>query len=447
MQKAFSEYLHHNQLLPVKGKVILAVSGGADSVVMTHLFHRVEVPAVIAHCNFHLRGEDSDEDERSVRKLGDQLGLEVLVKHFDTHAEVEKRGGSVQMVARDLRFEWFNELLQKDEYNVVAAAHHLDDQIETFFINLLRGTGISGLRSILPKQDNVIHPMLFATRNQIEDFAKAEKIAYRDDSSNESLKYRRNMIRHQLIPVLTELEPGYREAFKGNFELLRSAETMLHDHTERMMHDCVHQKGKCVFIEKGKLKGIPSVKEVFSFYLSQYGFHRNTALKAFDSLDALSGKQFFSSTHRLLNDRDDLILEPLRDEPLDEKTIIEENTKEIHQPLKLKFTKQPFTSDLVISSDKNIAMLDFDKLEFPLMIRRWKQGDAFHPLGMTGKKKISDFFIDNKFSISEKENTFFLLSGRKIAWVIGHRIDHRYRVTSNTKQILKIELFESNSVK
>lgn len=443
MLKAFSEYLHQHRLLPGKGKVILAVSGGADSVVMAHLFRHEEISAVIAHCNFHLRGEESDEDERYVRKLGEQLGLEVMVKHFDTPAEVEKRGESVQMVARDLRFEWFNELLEQDEFSVVAAAHHLDDQIETFFINLLRGTGISGLRSILPKKGKVIHPMLFATRKQIEDFAKTEKIAYRNDSSNESLKYRRNLIRHQLIPVLSELEPGFREAFKSNFELLRSAETMLKDHADQVMQDCVRQKGMRVFIDKSSLKKNPSVKEVFSFYLSQYGFHRNTALNAFDSLDALSGKQFFSPTHRLLNDRDDLILEPLRDEPLDEKVMIEESTKEIHHPLKLKFTKQPFASDLVISSDKNIAMLDYDKLEFPLTIRRWKQGDAFHPLGMTGKKKVSDFFVDNKFSISEKEKTFFLLSGRKIVWVVGHRIDHRYRITSDTKQVLKIELFES----
>ena len=443
MQTAFYKFLHQHQLLPGKGKVILAVSGGADSVVMAHLFRREEVPAVIAHCNFHLRGEESDEDECFVRKLGEQLGLEVMVKHFDTPAEVEKRGESVQMVARDLRFEWFNELLEQDEFSVVAAAHHLDDQIETFFINLLRGTGISGLRSILPKQNKVIHPMLFATRKQIEDFAKSEKIAYRNDSSNESLNYRRNRIRHQLIPVLSELEPGFRESFKGNFELLRSAETMLNDHTNRMMHDCVRQIGKRIFIDKRRLKNIPSVKEVFSFYLSQYGFHRNTALKAFGSLDALSGKQFFSPTHRLLNDRDVFILEPWRDEPTDEKVMIVESTKEISRPLKLKFTKQPFASDLVISADKNIAMLDFDKLEFPLTIRRWKQGDAFHPLGMTGKKKVSDFFVDNKVSISEKEKTFFLLSGRKVAWVIGHRIDHRYRITSDTKQVLKIELFES----
>lgn len=443
MQKAFSNHLHQNQLLPDKGIVILAVSGGVDSVVMAHLFHRIEVQAVIAHCNFHLRGEESNEDERFVRDLGKHLGFEVLVKHFDTHAEVEKRGESVQMVARDLRFGWFDELLKKDEYSVVAAAHHLDDQIETFFINLLRGTGISGLRSILPKQYNVIHPMLFSTRKQIEGFAMKENIAYRDDSSNESLKYRRNVIRHKLIPVLADLEPGFREAFKGNFELLRSAETMLNDHADRMMNDCVKQKGERVFIDKSSLRNIPSAKEVFSYYLVQYGFHRNTTLKAFDSLGALSGKQFYSPTHRLLNDRDDLILEPLQDEALNQKVMVEESTNEIHHPLKLKFTKQPFASDLVISSDKNIAMLDIEKLEFPLTIRRWKQGDAFHPLGMTGKKKVSDFFIDSKFSISEKENTFFLLSGRRIVWVIGHRIDHRYRITSDTKQILKIELFES----
>lgn len=441
MQKAFGDFLQQNNLLPEKGKVILAVSGGADSVVMAHLFHRNEIPAVMAHCNFHLRAGESDGDERFVRALGQKLKTEVLVRHFDTKAEVENRGGSVQMVARDLRFEWFDKLLEKEEYAVVATGHHLDDQIETFFINLLRGTGISGLRSILPKQGKVIHPMLFASGNEIEEFAEKEDIEYRNDSSNDSLKYQRNTIRHKLIPVLAELEPAFREVFKANFNLLRGAEQMLKSYTNEVMQKCTYQKNDQIFIEKAPLKKTESGAELLSFYLAGFNFHRNTAISVYQNLDALSGKKFYSPSHRLLNDRKYLILEPLQNELPQKDVRVEKGTGRIEYPLTMQFQKQPFTSDLVISSDKNIAMLDYDKLEFPLTIRPWKEGDSFHPLGMDGRKKVSDFFIDNKFSIPEKEKAYLLLSGRKIVWIIGQRIDHRFRITGHTKQVLRIELF------
>lgn len=441
MLKQFGDFIESHHLIPARKKVLLAVSGGADSVVMAHLFAGKNIPAAIAHCNFQLRGEESDADERFVRNLGKQLQMPVHVERFNTLAEVDKRGGSIQMVARDLRFEWFEELMETGNYAVVAAAHHFDDQIETFFINLFRGTGISGLRSIVPQQGNVIHPMLFASRKQIEAFATSENIDYRTDTSNTSLKYQRNRIRHQLMPLIADLAPDYSEAFRKNFELLRGTEKMLQDYAGQMESKLTYIREDHILIDKAGLTETATGEEWLSLYLSRFGFHIATAKKVWQALEATPGKIFNSGSHRLLNDRAYLILEALIEKE-DEQLYITKETRELKKPLVMKFQKQPLTSEIVIESDKNIAMLDYEKLEFPLQLRRWKQGDVFYPLGMKKKKKLSDFFIDNKLSLLDKEKVWLLTSANEIVWIAGQRIDHRFRITEKTRQIYHVELFK-----
>jgi tRNA(Ile)-lysidine synthase len=422
--------------------VILAVSGGADSVVMAHLFHQANIPCIIAHCNFQLRGSESDKDENFVKELGTHYGMEVLVKRFDTAAEVEERKESVQMVARDLRFQWFDELLKNDAFSVVAAGHHQDDQVETFFINLLRGSGISGLRSILPRQNDVIHPLLFASRKQIEDYARLNHLPFRHDRSNDTLKYQRNKVRHELQPVLERLAPGYREVLGKTFRHLRDAEKVLNSCVDSRMSQVIQPDKHAQRIEKQSLLKMKHPGEVMRLWLQRYGFHEATTSKIMESLKGPSGKQFFSSSHRLTADREHLILEPVSAGDTEQEVLIEENTCQLNAPVILRFLKQPISPGFVMKQGSDTATVDLEMLQFPLRLRRWRRGDAFVPLGMTGSKKLSDYFTDLKMPVPDKERVWLLTSGDDIVWVVGHRIDHRYRVTEKTRQVLQIELFE-----
>lgn len=447
MLKPFREFAEKHYLIPQQGKVVLAVSGGADSVVMTHLFHLAEISCVIAHCNFQLRGAESDEDESFVREMGASYGMEVLVRRFDTRAEVADSNVSVQMAARNLRFRWFENLLENPGYELVAAGHHLDDQVETFFINLLRGTGISGLRSILPKQQQIIHPLLFATRKQIEGYAKEQKLAFRSDSSNASVKYQRNKIRHELLPVLEQIAPGYQEVFRKSFRHLRDAEAVLNNCIDQRMEGLVQVEGDTLLIEKRGLLQLKDHEEVMRIWLQRYGFHEETVCNITGAMSGQAGKQFFSPTHRLTVDRKYVVLEPVQDAADGQEILIEEDTSEVSRPVGLRFTKQPLSTGFVIQQDCHIATLDWDKLRYPLRLRRWRQGDAFVPLGMQGRKKVSDFFTDIKLSVPQKERVWLLVSDEDIVWIVGHRIDDRYRVTGQTKQVLQIELLGKKDVK
>lgn len=441
MLAQFNDYIEQHSLIPEKGKVIIAISGGADSVVMTDLFVKHHIDVVLAHCNFHLRGSESDADEQFVRKLAKDYDVELRVKSFDTQQEIERRKDSLQMVARDLRFEWFDELLEEYANSVVAAGHHQDDQIETFFNNLTRGTGIAGLHGILPQQGRIIHPMLFATREQIERYAQQNALAYRDDSSNASVKYKRNKIRHQLLPVLQQIEPNYQKILSKNIQRFRKAERLIEDYVELMMSQIITQKEKAIQIEKNALQENKKMQDVFSEWLLQYGFNEDVIMNINTSLGGISGKQFFSETHRLTIDRECLIIDPRK--PIEfQEYMINDGLSEVEMPIRLKIKKQPFSKDVVIVSNKRIAMLDYDKLCFPLVLRKWKKGDWFMPFGRKNKKKISDFFIDQKFAIPEKENTWLLTSAEEVVWIVGHRIDHRYRLQENTKLICRIELDE-----
>lgn len=440
MEETFIKNILQQKLFMKNDKILTAVSGGVDSVVMLHLLFAGGYKLAVAHCNFGLRGKESDEDEKFVKDLAEKIKVSFYSKKFDTEKTAKEKGISIQMAARDLRYEWLEKIRKQHGYNVIAIAHHSDDILETFFINLIRGTGIAGLSGIKPKAGNIVRPLLFASRVDIENYALKNKIKYREDSSNHTDKYLRNKIRHKLIPFLQELNPDVKNAIGSVVDRLSGIEK-IYDEIVRTEREKILQKHKShIAIDVKRLLEL-SCPELYLYeFIRQYGFSGDVIAKIISSLHLNEGKVFYSSTHRIIKDRQNLLITELNNEivPLEYK--ITKNTKSLISHVNIEFLKKRHDKNFVILKDKDIAFLDFEKLKFPLVLRRWKAGDFFYPFGMKGKKKLSDFFTDQKFSILEKENIWLLCSGKDIVWVVGQRIDDRYCVKEKTKWILTVRL-------
>ncbi len=468
MQKALLSFIHKENLFLSSDRILLTVSGGIDSILMCELFYNAKLKFGIAHCNFKLRADESDTDENFVSALAEKYGVPFHSISFDTATYAKKNKLSIQIAARQLRYSWFEEIREHFNYKYIATAHHQDDSIETFFINIIRGTGISGLHGILPKQGNIIRPMLFTTKNEIETYVKKHKLKYRLDSSNASDKYVRNKIRHLVTPVLKELNPGIENTINKNIQHLRDVEIIYRNEIELRRTKIVKNKKDSFFISIKLLKKLQPITTYLYEFLKPFNFNISIVEEIISALDGISGKQFFSDTHRLIKDREYLIIEPRseKQEPRSEKqqprnkkqearnknqeprikTIVSEllisNTQKGIEldSYKLKFKSEGNNPKCEIPSSSSVAFLDFDKLEFPLEIRKWQRGDMFYPLGMKSKKKLSDFFIDKKLSIIEKENLWLLTSKGKIVWIIGQRIDDRFKITDNTIKKYIVEL-------
>lgn len=441
MLDQFKQYISGFRLFEPDEPILLAISGGVDSMVMAELFHYGGFNFAIAHCNFGLRGSESNQDEAFVAAVAETYGVRFFVNHFKTREYAGFNKISVQMAARTLRYEWFDELQQTEGYKAIATAHHLDDQIETFFINILRGTGISGLHGILPYRSKIVHPMMFAFRRQIEEFAGDEAIAYREDSSNRSSKYVRNKIRHDLVPLLGEINPEFRKTITTTIDRMRETELLLSNHIDQIREQVEILNDGLVSFKIPELLKLDPL-EVYLFELLQpFNFNRTVTDEIASALDLLSGKFFFSATHRAVKDRDLLLITELGPAgifPAGD-ILIDKQSPDIKKPVQLRFSYLENQSGFPIEKSGNIAMLDASKILWPLRLRKWKEGDTFVPFGMKNNKKLSDFFIDNKFSIVEKENAWLLINGNEIAWLVGHRIGNGYRITPETKTILKIE--------
>ncbi len=441
MLKEFTAFIKQNDLITANDKVLLTISGGIDSVVMAELFSRAGFDFAIAHCNFSLRGDESDAEALFVKDLAiKKYKKNFFTKRFDTALYSKQNKLSIQEAARNLRYEWFEEIMSKHGFDYIATAHHRDDQIETFFINLLRGTGISGLTGISIKQNHIIRPLLFAKRDEIVDFANKAKIPFRTDSSNASNKYLRNKIRHKLIPLLESLNPQFSDTITNSIFNLKNTETIYRKYLEQISPVEKTEAGQIVISIKNLLKLIPLPHFLFE-YISQYGFNITDCYDICKSLSAISGKQFFSKTHCLLIDREKILIEPLNPTYVNEVYIIEEETKSLEYPIKLKISTI-HNSNNNLNSGKNTAMIDFDKVKFPLILRKWGKGDYFCPLGMKSRKKLSDFFIDNKISRFEKSKIWLLCSQKKIVWIVGYRLDERFKVEPRTNLIYKIVSLE-----
>lgn len=435
--KAFAE---KNHFFTRHSKVLLAVSGGIDSMVMAHAMHSLKWVQGIAHCNFQLRGKESDEDESFVREWAKKHGIPFYLQRFETERHALLQGISLQMAARELRYNWFKELCSQYGYTQVAIAHHLDDQAETFFINLARGSGIKGLAGIPVKQDVFIRPLLFATRAEIEEYARRSGINWREDSSNSTEKYLRNKIRHRLIPLLESIYPGATENLLQSMKKLGNSYQICSQRLREFINDVAANKKGITGISIPRLYHWPDAKNLLTEYLASFHFHSDTIDAIYTNLNAQSGKIFCSSSHRIIKDRENLYIEEIQ-EPDNIEYAIEEGIRSLTFPVNMKFISFPKPRGYLLPDSPLVASLDYDKIQFPLVLRKWKTGDAFYPLGMKGRKKVSDFFTDKKVPIPFKKQIWLLTSAGEIVWIVGYRIDHRYRITEKTRNVLYIEYF------
>ncbi len=440
MVERFKNFISENNLIPAGSTVLLSVSGGIDSMVMAELFRAGGYKFAIAHCNFHLREEESDDDSLFVAEYAKQNNLTFHLEEFKTNDYAAHHKISVQMAARELRIAWLEKIVEKYGYQCYATAHHQDDQIETLLINLLRGCGISGLHGILPKKGRLVHPLLFTNRKEIEEYAMKNNISFREDSSNIRRDYLRNKIRHILVPALHEIEPSYRQVFQENIERFRQVESIYKKSIQSVTSSMISEKGEQVKISLKSITTLDPAESYLFEILSSYGFNFSDVKSILKSLNKQSGKTFLSGTHRLVKDRDYLIIEKRNDKVFNaQELLIEKDLKIVYDPIRLEFDHLTQGEEMPVNIDKNLAFIDNDKLSYPLILRKWKKGDHFYPLGMRGKKLISDFMIDKKLTVFEKEKLWLLLSGNQIVWIVGHRIDNRFKVTGKTKDIICIK--------
>lgn len=438
MLDKFLQNIERKSLIKPEQKVLLAISGGIDSMVMLHLFEKSDFEFGIVHCNFQLRGKESDGDEQFVRDEVLKHDAPVFFETFDTEEYARLSGISIEMAARELRYAYFERIRKENGFDLIATAHHQDDLIETFFLNLSRKTGIKGLTGIKEKSGCIIRPLLFAGREEIETYAAKNYIDYREDSSNREVVYQRNFVRHKILPLFSELNPSFKKNFLASVDNLKAAESVYLGYVQEAKQQVVKSNAPQLEISIRKLLNSKHPKTLLLEILAEYGFNPTVIEEVFSSLNRDSGKQFFSKSHRLVKDRENLYLSEIK-ETQTTTFYLEEEDENLATPLQVKVEKMDADGFEIIKKS-HVACIDLHKVEFPLLIRKWQKGDYFQPLGMTGFKKVSDFFIDQKMPIHEKENTWLLCSGKKIVWIMGHRLDNRFKVTAETDKVLKIEI-------
>ncbi len=442
MLNAFQAHISEKELFAEDHRVLLAISGGIDSVVMADLFHASSVHFALAHCNFKLRGTASDSDERFVRELSRELGVPFFSQHFDTDTHAKRMGASIQMAARHLRYDWLEEVRSKEGFDVIATAHHLDDVIETAIYNWTKGCGIRGLRGIPVKNGKIIRPLLFATKEEILAYSHQRKLRHREDDSNHEDKYARNKIRHHIIPVLEKLNPGLQTTMAANFQRLKESEFWFSYGLEEIKKKVWREEGASISINLALLKQYPYPLTPLYEWLSPYGFNASQLSQLIDNEKSGTGCLLFAKHHKLLKDRSVAYLEAVEGDALDSIThhIIPKGTRKIligdHQLI-----IQEKTGNIVeFPSDNFSAFLDAQKITYPMRLRHWKPGDIFAPLGLKGKhQKLQDFFSNQKVNRFEKERIWILeTAAGEICWIVGYRISEYFRITERTKKYLEL---------
>ncbi len=440
----FLNYISSQKLFSSQHKILLTVSGGMDSMVMAKLFAKAGFDFGIAHCNFKLRGAESDGDAEFVQKFAHELNVPYFEKEFETQLFAAEHQLSIQQAARELRYSWFEQLIGETDFDFYATAHHFDDQIETFFINLFRGTGVSGLRGILPKNGRCVRPLLFASRMEIEDYAKLHSVVFREDSSNIKDDYLRNRIRHHVPPALERTKPDFRTGFGLTFDNLAQTEAFVKNQMETIAENLISEEDGYWKIDLKLLQNQQPLPFILFELLKPFNFNFENVLMMVEAFGKTPGKSFLSHSHKALLDRDYLLIFDLKNEDTSpEIFLVSENDEEVLEPVELIIKKIVFSNEYAMDKRKNVAQLDLDKLKFPLQIRKPVTGDYFYPLGLGGRKKLSDFFTDEKFTAIQKLNTWLLLSEGEIAWVIGHRPDDRFKITPDTKSMMKISFYKN----
>jgi tRNA(Ile)-lysidine synthase len=439
MLQRFIKYIKDNKLFTTGDNILTGVSGGIDSVVLLDLLDKSGYSIGLAHCNFSLRAKESDADEVFIQSLARKYDKPLYKISFNTKAYAKEKGISVEMAARELRYSWFEEIRSKYHYNWITVGHHRDDQLETFFLNLARGTGLTGLTGIKPVNGKIVRPLLFASRKEIRNYCSDNLLEYREDASNENIDIHRNKIRHQVIPLMEELNPAFRDSLIKTMGNLHDINKIKAAEIENAWERIAIRKGSDYYLSIAELNLLDPIATYLYEFLRPFHFNSEVVNDIVYSVGNLPGKQFLSHTHRLVRDRESLILTSLK---RDNQKVhyVDATCSELSSPVKMKVSIIERKYKFQIPDSTRIGCIDIDKVQFPLIIRRWKRGDFFKPLGMSGIKKLSDFFVDQKMSIPEKENTWILANGEQVVWIIGRRLDDRYKITSATKNILKLEL-------
>ena len=441
LQEQLKLHILANSLWEKGDGLYLACSGGLDSVVLAHMLSNLGYAFTILHCNFQLRGDESERDEQFVRALANTLNVPVVVKKFDTKMEMEMTGKGVQETARNLRYTWFKEVLENEESNNpkwLLTAHHADDQVETMLMHYFRGTGLAGLQGMKSKTDFIIRPLLFAERTVLEKYAKDNKLNWVEDSSNATTDYTRNFFRHTIIPQLQEVFPSVKSTVLNSGKRFEEIEVLFQQKVNEIKKKIVEKRDHGFAIPVNKLKNCKPLDTVMFEIFSAFGFGSHQIPELKKLFDASSGKYMLSSSHRVLRNRDWLLIEPIVE--------AEQSVKLVEQPqsqIKIEnvlLSFQVVKAEMPIPEDSKSAMLNMEKLKFPLLIRKWKQGDYFYPLGMNKKKKLSRFMTDLKLSLIEKENQWVIESDKKIVWVVGRRIDDRFKIDARTASRLFITI-------
>jgi tRNA(Ile)-lysidine synthase len=457
----FQQHITLNQLFSPNDTLLLAVSGGIDSVVLCELCKQAGYNFIIAHCNFKLRGAESERDAAFVQQLAQGYNVPVYIKEFDTAAYADSHKLSIQEAARELRYNWFAELLKpatgpalKREQTALApvntnhpqptalvTAHHLDDNIETMLMHFFRGTGIHGLRGMLPKQGHIARPLLFARKQELKQFAVENNLQWVEDSSNALDKYSRNYFRHQLIPLVQKIYPEAENNLVNNLRRFADMEELYEQAVEQHKKKLLEQKGQEIHIPVLKLKKAQPLVSIVYEIIKGFGFSPAQTDEVIKLLESESGRYVRSATHRIIKNRRWLIIAPAQSEQAQNLVIDEDENKVVFENGELVF-EQLQSRNVQLVNDAAIALIDKSELQFPLLLRKWKKGDYFYPLGLKKKKKLARFFIDQKLSLTDKEKVWVLESNKKILWVVGLRIDDRFKLTEATKQVLKIQLIK-----
>ncbi|MBU2914510.1 tRNA lysidine(34) synthetase TilS [Reichenbachiella agariperforans] len=437
LSEKFEAYIQSHGLFGKESRLLVAVSGGIDSVVLCHLLHQLGYQFSVAHCNFGLRGKDSDQDEQFVRALSGSMDVPFYTQHFETEAYAQTNKVSIQMAARDLRYAWFDTLMSEHQMDYLLTAHHANDLIETSLFNFTKGTSIAGLRGIQKKNGQTIRPLSFATKKKIHKYAEAHALTWREDSSNASNKYHRNRIRNVVIPELRKINPSLEKTYMQNQERFESLEALLKSRTKSVLKQFSSMKNGAQKLDMSWMDVKNGGLVILEDILRPYGFNIEQCKAIIVALrSSIPGKRFSSDESVLVVDRDQLVITPL-DSPTDEAALTEDMTEITVQGQYFSISQESMPVEIIRSSD--YAFLDADLLAFPIKIRNWEQGDRFIPLGMTAQKKVSDFMIDEKIPVNLKSRILLFESDKEIIWIAGQRIDNRYKITDTTQRVLIIK--------
>lgn len=427
-------YIKENRLLKPDDRVIVGLSGGMDSMTLIDVLLSLGYNCMAVHCNFHLRGEESERDAAFVEQWCESAKVGLVSVDFDTYRYAAEHKISIEMAARELRYKWFEDIRKEHHADAIAVAHHRDDLAETVLLNLIRGTGIRGLSGISPKNNSIVRPLLGVSRDEIEAYVDERKLPFIFDSSNSDDAFVRNFLRLNVIPLLEKINPSVKNS------IYRTAQ---HVGEARKIYDFyVENQKKAIFtdnrIDIDKLKTTLSPATMLFEILSPFGFNASVIEDICQCLDSIPGKVFYSNDYRLIKDRKDLILDKISDENFSQREYaIDKVSQEITYPIRLKISF--LSGNITINKDARFLYADADKLSFPLTLRKWQPGDWFIPFGMKGRKKLSDFFTDRKFSLPDKENAWVLTSDEDIVWVVGERSDDRFKITESTENVLVME--------